>query len=379
MKILSIAKMIILRNLREINIMLIMCAMPILLMFILGSAFEGMMNGQDDISIGEINIAYQTDDKDGDLTTGFVDIFDSIGNFSTSVTKANTLDNSLEKLAYHEVDCVVDISELKKEITVYKNDNENRQASLVEGILSTYVDRYNVIIKIVEQNPMALSSLDLDKADYRHVEKIGLDQKYAPSAMDYYTVLMTILFTLYGLLTPALDKLACKKRGLITRIKTTPVSSAELFSGEILGYFGISMIRVLIVFSATILFFGADWGLTPIYPLLMLSALTLMVVAIGVFIADSVKSEGAASSLCQIFIIASAFFGGAYVSFETMGPGIADIGKYFSAIWWANKGIMELIYTGEYSSMIIGSVIFVIVTALFLSMTITVQKIKEAR
>ncbi len=83
----------------------------------------------------------------------------------------------------------------------------------------------------------------------------------------------------------------------------------------------------------------------------------------GVFVGSVIKSENAADPLMHIFIVASGFFGGAYVQLSTMGS-LGQVGKYFSVIWWANTGIQKFIYSEDASYMIYANIIFLSVALL---------------
>ena len=167
-----------------------------------------------------------------------------------------------------------------------------------------------------------------------------------------------------------------RKDKLALRISVTSVNPAETFLGTVLGYVTVACIRLGIVITITKLLFHINWGENPLFPFLLLFAMITFVTSIGMVLGQIFKTEAAASPVAHSFIIASAFFGGAYVTLDNMGP-LGVVGKFFSLIWWVNTGIMNQIYNNNYSYMKTAFVIFIAGTLLLLGISVLLMNRKE--
>jgi len=377
MKILSIAKTIILRSLRDINTMLIMCAMPLAIIFVLGLAFDSQVGGDGNITLDEMHITYTLIGEKTELSNGIVELMDDLLEDGSTFTLVEDMDKQLEKIKTTEVTAHIEINEDNSTVTMHKNERVNTSSSIVESALRSYAARYNTIVEIAKVNPMAIQTVLERDTDTEYIEKIGLNEKYQPSAMDYYGVLMVALFILYNFSTPLDMVLTDRKEGLTKRISTTAARPIQVFVGKVVGFVAVGCINTTIVISVSKILFGVNWGDKPIYPFMLLFVMIVMMTSLGMLLGEIFKSSGAASTVGHLFIVVSAFFGGAYLSLEDMGS-IAVFGKYFSVIWWANTGIMNQIYNNDYGSMMIAVTIFAALGVLFLGIGLIFMNRKEA-
>lgn len=377
MKILSIAKTIILRSVRDINTMLIMCAMPLAIIFVLGLAFDSQVGGDGNITLEEMHITYTVIGERTELSNGIETMMDEVLEEGSTYTQVEDIDIQLEKLKSMSITAYIEIDEESSTVKLYKNNRVNTSSSILESALRSFAARYNTIVEIAKVNPMALQTVLSSDENNEYIEKIGLQEKYQPSAMDYYGVAMVALFILYNFLTPLEMVMMDRKEGMTTRISTTAVRPIQVFLGKVLGFVAVGCINTTIVIVVSKLLFGVNWGENPIYPFMLLFAMIVMMTSLGMLLGEIFKSSSAASAVGHLFIVISAFFGGAYLALEDMGS-IANFGKYFSVIWWANTGIMNQIYNNEYTSMITAVIIYGLLSALFLGTGLVFMNRKEA-
>ncbi|MEX1377428.1 MAG: ABC transporter permease [Eubacteriales bacterium] len=377
MKVLSIAKKIILRSLRDVNTMLIMCAMPLVIMFILGLAFDSMMGTDGNIELDDMYISYTIVGEKAQISEGIENMMDELLSDGSTYTNAENKQDELEKLKAANITAYIEIDENEQTIILYKNNKVDTSSSIVETALRSFAARYNTIVEIAKVNPMAVQSIMTQNESEEYITKVGLNSRYQPDAMDYYGVAMTILFILYGFLVPLSEVIADKISGLTSRVSVSPVKPAEKFIGSVLGYVSVTTIRTVIVIVMSVILYGVNWGETPIYPFLLIFAFIVVGTSMGMFLGEVFKSESAAESAAHFLIVVSAFFGGAYMALEDLGP-IAEIGKYFSLIWWANTGITNQIYNNDYGNMISAFIIFGVLTIAFLGLSVIFMNRKEA-
>lgn len=377
MKILSIAKTIILRSVRDINTMLIMCAMPLAIIFVLGLAFDSQVGGDGNITLEEMHITYTVIGEGTELSNGIKTMMDEVLEEGSTYTLVEDINIQLEKLKSMSITAHIEIDEENSTVKLYKNNRVNTSSSILESALRSFAARYNTIVEIAKVNPMALQTVLSNDENNEYIEKIGLQEKYQPSAMDYYGVAMVALFILYNFLTPLEMVMMDRKEGMTTRISTTAVRPIQVFLGKVLGFVTVGCINTTIVIVVSKLLFGVNWGDNPIYPYMLLFAMIVMMTSLGMLLGEIFKSSSAASAVGHLFIVISAFFGGAYLALEDMGS-IANFGKYFSVIWWANTGIMNQIYNNEYTSMITAVIIYGLLSVLFLGTGLVFMNRKEA-
>ncbi|MBN2879923.1 MAG: ABC transporter permease [Clostridia bacterium] len=373
MKTLSIAKKIIFRSLRDVNTMLIMCAMPLVLIFVLGLAFDTQIGTDTRIDLDEMHITYSVVGEPGQISEGIEGMMDELLTEGSTYVEAEDKEEQIEKLRTTEITAYVEIDENTSTIVYYKNNKVNTSSSILETALRSFAARYNTIYEIAKVNPMALQGIVSDDVSGNYIEEIGLDEKYQPSAMDYYGVVMAALFVLYGFMTPLDEEITDKSAGMTARIATTAIKPTELFTGKVLGYVTVSSIRTGIVILISRIAYGVNWGDKPIYPLLVILALIVIMTSLGMLLGEFFKSVGAAAAASHMFIAVTAFFGGAYMALEDLGP-IAEVGKYFSVIWWVNSSITAQIYSNDYSNMIKTFIIFGSLSILFFGISVLIMR-----
>ena len=377
MKVLSIAKKIILRSLRDVNTMLIMCAMPLVIIFILGMVFNSLIGNDSSIELDDMYITYTVIGERTQISDGIEDMMHDLLTENSTYEMTKDKDEQIKKLRAADITAFIQIDEDNKTVTLYKNSRVNTSSSILESALRSFTAKYNTIVEVAKVNPTALQAILSQDETGEYIQKIGLNKKYQPSAMDYYGVAITALFILYGFLTPLVEIIIDRKEGLTTRVLTTSVKPVEIFTGNVLGYVSVTSIRTAIVIVISTLAYGINWGAAPIFPILLLFALIVVMTSLGMMLGEIFKSLNTASSAGHLFIVMSGFFGGAYIALEDMGN-IASIGKYLSLIWWTNTGISNQIYNNDYSNMITAFIIFGVLSVVFLGVSIVLMNKREA-
>lgn len=346
MRILSIAGKEIKQNIRNTSVMLIMTLMPIILILILGAAFNGSFSGSS-MTLGNLHIEYMVRGEAGGLTGGFEDVMGKLlEGENNSLTEVHDAQTALVKVKDADISSFIIIDETAEQIIIHKNSLYNLNASLVEGVIRTYAGRYNAIMEIINVNPAAMAGIQADRPTGDYIQQISVNQKEKPSAMDYYGITMVCVFVLYGIMTPSSSIISEKNNGTGSRIICSSTPKYQYFIGKVLGALGITVLQIglVILFSSQV--FGVNWGDQPLYPVMLIFSLVVMAISLGTGIGFIFKEEGPAMSMLHVFIVIMSFFGGAYLSLLHMG-GLAEIGRYFSPIWWVNTGIFNQIYTGD--------------------------------
>lgn len=116
----------------------------------------------------------------------------------------------------------------------------------MEGILNTFVQRYNVINEVLKVNPSTIQEIvEENKVNYVTME--SLDKNKQPRAIDYYGVTMTSLIILYAAMTAGFGMNSERVRRTGSRMLVSPVRKNEIFMGKVLGFLAVTIIEIAIV------------------------------------------------------------------------------------------------------------------------------------
>ena len=367
-KIFSIVKMILLRNYRDLSSNIIIIAMPLALILILGSTFNG--GGAKGFELTDLEI-HISNYKESQFGSGLVEILEEMIS-SNGIIKVSTLDESKELIEGNEITCFIDIDNKSNEITIYKNQMVNFESSLIEGVIRTYVERSNAIYKVLHFNPGTVLGEDNDGYDY--TQRVSLDKEITMNAGDYYGITMTLLFVLYGAMSPIFEIMSDRYKGLLNRMEISNASPKIIMIGKMIGYTLVALVRVYIVVILGSKIMDINWGNNLLIQMLYIGLFVIMTTSVGIMLGYWLKAENQASTAVNLYIVVTAFIGGTYTSVSQFGF-LSKIGKYVSIIWWANQGVLQSIFTNNFTVMKQGTIIFT--TIIVLSSFISFRNIKK--
>lgn len=366
MMIFKIAKKELLQSIRDLKSMAIMTLMPLASILILSIAISAVFN-HSELSMSNVHLEYLVKGEKGVLTPGFENLMtEMLTDDSNSLLEIGDKKDSINRLKNDEISCLVEIDEGNRTIIFYKNNIYNSDASIIEGVLNTYINRFNAIYEIKSVNSKLLEDMNLEGERNNYITLKSLDKKDDPNAMDYYGVAMCILFVLYSMSMPITVNINEKKKGAIGRILMSPIRKKDLLLGKVLGGVGITTIQFGLVILTTVFIFNVNWGDHPIYAFILIFTLIMMAVSIGTALGLLFDSEEKAMGIIHVLIVIIALFGGSYMPLTGLGT-FGEIGKYFSPVWWSIKGVMNMIYSGEMSTLYVAMVINLGIAILFLS------------
>jgi ABC-2 type transport system permease protein len=344
MRILTIALKEIKQNLRDKKNLAIMTLFPIVLIVILGAAFSKVMG--DSVDLGKIDVLY-TIKTEGNVSTAFEGLKKDIDNLNVEFTKIDNIEEAKDSIKDSKYSAYVLIDDSSKEITLYKNERYDFNASIIQGILDTFKQSYNVIAEITLENPQVIPEI-IKEDNSKYVTLEALDKKKQPRAIDYYGVTMTTLIILYASMTAAygIKKEETLKTG--NRMKVSPVTKGEVFAGKVLGFWLITVIEVAIVLLFSKYVIKVDWGNDMGVIFLILLSEIFIAVSIGVAVSYLTKSEGAMTGILNLLIPVMVFLGGGYVPLEQFNSGILTTLSKVSPMTWVNQSILNVIYANDF-------------------------------
>ncbi|TCZ76620.1 ABC transporter permease [Paenibacillus albiflavus] len=320
----------------------LMLALPIVMMLILGTALSNAFT--DGSKIGDMKLLISNEWTNQQITpywNGFVEAIEKQG---VQVTQAEAGMDSKEEV---RSDRYTAYAELRDDgIKFYGSSKRTIESNILQGMLTTFADRYSLTAAAYEANPSAVQEIvasAMQSGDY--IRETSLDHDKLPGSMDYYAVAMSTMIAFYSIILGSYLYQTEKLRNTYARLMASPVSKIEFFAGSIIGATFINLLCVLVVVLFSKFVFHAEWGSHYGIVLLVLLTEVLLAVSMGVGISFIFKNESS-RMVVMLFTQVASFLGGAYFPISD-GEGIMDILANLSPIRWANSSLTKLIYADD--------------------------------
>lgn len=333
-------------NFRDKQGMALMILFPIILIIILGAEFSSEFNG-DSSSYKSINVLYKTENDD--KNSAFITFYNEGKKMGINFTEAKSIEEGKKSIKNSKYACFVVDREDEGKLELYKNDRNNSiEAGIVEIVITSVAQRYNLTYEIAKANPLYVNKMnDTSKIDFAN--SIEFQGKKQPRAIDYYSITMITLIIMYassvGAWSIKEDKLT--KTGM--RIMASPVKKYEILTGKLLGITAITAFQILTVFLFSKYLLNTYWGSNVLTVLGIMMSEIIMVICLGIGIAFIIKDEHIMSSVLNIAIPLIVFFGGGYIPLEVLNNKTINMLSCFSPLKWTNTAIFNVIYSNDYS------------------------------
>ncbi|KYH30835.1 ABC-2 family transporter protein [Clostridium tepidiprofundi DSM 19306] len=345
MKILSIIIKELKHDFRDKHLISIMILFPLLLIVILGAAFSGGFDGES-LDLNNTRVIYHSDEK-GEFSKGFSEFIKRFNDMGMTFENIDDKENALELVKNDYYACYIEIDEPNKQIKLYKNNRYNFEAGLIEGVLGTFVQRYNVISEIAKTNTSALKKISL-KGDTSFVKVESIDKKKSPRAIDYYGITMLTMTIMYSIMTGT-EAIKMEERiKTENRMHVSPTRKYNVFIGKVLGVFLVSMFQMLIVMIFSKKVFNVYFGNDICTVLVILCSQIIMSICVGVGIGIMIKREEIANGFMNVIIPVMVFLGGGYVPIEQYNIKALNLISNISPVKWINKSIFSVVYGNDY-------------------------------
>jgi ABC-2 type transport system permease protein len=153
-----------------------------------------------------------------------------------------------------------------------------------------------------------------------------------------------ILFMFLTSMTAAARLVYARQLGVSRRMVSTPTSSWTIVAGEALGRFGIAMLQAAYIVVMTAVGFGVAWG-DPLAAGVLILLFGVFASAAAMLVGATSRNPDQASSMGVFLGLALAALGGCMIPFQTMPPVMQSIARFIPHSW-AVLGIQDLIRTG---------------------------------
>ncbi|NOV03327.1 ABC transporter permease [Paenibacillus planticolens] len=372
MQIWTIAKYEIVRMMRMRYVMLIQFAMPLLLIFILGSALSGAFKVEDrNIKPVKLDVVA----ADSGALKSAVDAFlhsPQLGNL-IQATAVPSRDEAVKHLRAGDSEFaliipsdfsarVLEGKEAEWEMILGNNYEQNLTA---ETVLRSFLDKVNLNQAVfISAGPEAAAELQKQggadsipaSGASSHVRLGHLTASNSQySAMQYYAASMLVMFLLYSGLSTAMGLQGEKDNHTLSRLNAMPVHEYKILLGKVLGNAFISICQAAIIVAGTVLFYHVDWGTS--YGMLALVCFFVIVasMSLAVLVALIVKASKGISTVFQMIVLGMAFLSG---GFTPLPDGLLSQLGNFTLNYWAMQSMYRIMLDSDLS--VLGHHVFVL-------------------
>lgn len=352
------------RMLQSRSVVLNLFLLPLLLIFILGTALSSFFNSNDEtLDLEPVKVAIV--DYVGDST----ELTSQLHSFlrSPEIVKMISLSNvstttEAEKLLRSkEVDYVVtvpiDFDQLVKkgeEAKLQLMLGSDRIANRVVGtIFDNFLDEINhaqgikAVMETLDMNQEAIpaSSSPEDARSYVTVGKLS-DEASTYSASQYYAVAMLMMFLLYAGSTASSSLYEEKDNHTLYRLQSMPVPHIQILVGKMIGSSIVAMVQTIVIITVSSILYGTYWGEQPL--LLAITCMLIIVASmtIAALVSFIAKTSSSANNIFQFMITVMTFFSGGFIPIP-MGI-LQSIGK-LTVNHWGMESILQIMLHGNTS------------------------------
>ncbi|WP_152392270.1 ABC transporter permease [Paenibacillus guangzhouensis] len=170
--------------------------------------------------------------------------------------------------------------------------------------------------------------------------KIGKlqDNLYEASSFQYYSCTMLIMFLLFGGMSAAISLLQEVENKTFQRMIAAPVPVSHVLLGKLLGSTIQSIIQGAIIIGFTGLVYGVDWG-THLLGVGLTAFFTIIAsICLATILAGILKSSKAVESIYSTIVFVMTFLSGGMIVF--VGGELEGAGK-FTLNYWANGSVFR--------------------------------------
>jgi ABC-2 type transport system permease protein len=153
-----------------------------------------------------------------------------------------------------------------------------------------------------------------------------------------------VLFMFLTSVTAATQLILTRQFGVSRRMFSTPTSAATIIAGETLGRFGVAMVQGVFIVLLSALVFGVGWG-DPLGASLLVVAFALTGTGFAMLIGTVAGNVDQAGTVGVFGGMLLGFLGGAMVPLELFGEPLRTIAQ-FTPHAWAIQGLRALAFEG---------------------------------
>ncbi len=335
------------RNGRDKNSLMLMLLLPIVLIFILGSALSSSF-APSSIGVTNVLVLYDDQGKGKEAFMEFLQIKE-IKELIHSETIGNLTDGIAKVKKGEAVGIIVipkDFSEAlakgeRAEIQVYDSAFSPFRRTVVHNIVESFVSGSNTY-----HTANALGMRDFQYVTYKMMssEAVALSGT-RPRSIDYYAVTMMVMTIMYGAYYGNSAIRSGKQNKTDQRLKSTPARQSSILGGIMCGTVLSVFLQSIVLITFSKLVYHVSWGNDLGFILLVCLGTTLLAVSIGVFLGSALKSSNASSALISVLVMLCTFLSGGYVPLREVGKPLEFL-MNLTPNFHAQEALFAAMFTG---------------------------------
>ena len=319
---------------REPTFLFMILLFPAVMTISFGLAFGAIGPGETKYSIGIVNFDSGTYPQAGQY---FIGNLTDTGLFNAPLTYSSnaTADSDLVQ---GKIDAIIIIPVNFGESWKSFHDNPTNQSAWINTTVALKVDKASIfaisaippvvqralLITLVGESNLA-TPLPIQIANPSLISATQFTQ------FDYMAPGLFVFAGIFLIMTVAQSFTTEREEGLLKRINTTPTSSSEFITSNVISNMIIAILQVIIVFLIMFLLgyhpLGGSIGIFMAFLLMII--FSFCSVGLGLIVASVAKSAGTATGLAFLFILPQIFF----ATFVPLGEISAIIGRFLPAYY----------------------------------------------
>ena len=324
----AIARSVLRETRRNRTALLFTLLIPVLLLVILGLAF----NGGNTLKVG-------VTDEDGSPTaTQFVSQLQHIKGLSVSTGSQSHLMQSLHDDSLDIVAVIpsgfgagVSTGDGSPRIAIYQNQNSPQAASLATSVFGQIIAGYNQTLA----GQPARVSLQVRQVETNNVTPLDF---LLPSLIAYIVLQAGVQLVAIGLVD-------LRERGVLRRFLVTPVSPMQVLSGQLLGRAVTVLLEVLVLILIGLELFSAhmygNWAVAAVAILVG----TVTFVSLGFFITGFARTSDAARGIAAAATFPMLFLSGVFIPLDQL-PNALQVAVHVLPLTFLTDALHQVMNNG---------------------------------
>lgn len=318
------------RILKIRTVLLNLFILPLLLIFILGTALSGTMGSGEDAVIEpvRVGIIHSTEATEASVVDQALQTFVTSPAVSDmlKVSDLTSEEDAISALRQGELDFAVILpSGLQDQLVAGKGvelqwilGKDNTLNVVGQTVFTRFTDELNRQVAIAKVlGPEVIAAMasvpDTDLTEHTYITTSSPGKAgNSYSASQYYAASMLAMFMLYSGMTTINSLFSEKDKRTLIRLQAAPIGNSIIFAGKIAGNSLLAFMQAIIIIVMTYWLYGVNWGSHPWLIILICVLITIASMTIGIIVALVNKNATSASGMMQAIIIAMTFISGGF-------------------------------------------------------------------
>lgn len=187
-------------------------------------------------------------------------------------------------------------------------------------------------------DPAAAAAAAADRDPALEVDEAVLGGEFGVAS--YMAPSMAMLFLFFTVGAGARSLLTEQREGTLTRLRSAPVTDAQILAGKTIAVVATGLLSLLVVYASSSLALDADWG-DPVGTLALIVSAVLAVAGIGTFVTALARTDAQAEGYTTTVTFVFALMGGNFTPPGDMTETMRTL-SLATPNGWALRGFTEL-------------------------------------